>query len=93
VAVVAPAGAVVSDVAGARVRFRRFDRRTAEEYVATGEPLDKAGAYGIQGYGSTLVEVIEGDYYAVVGLPIALVIRLLETQGWRYDFRGLVPSG
>lgn len=91
VAVVAPGGRVESSVEGVRVRFRPFDRRTAEEYVATGEPLDKAGAYGIQGYGSALVEMIEGDFFAVMGFPIARFISLLRALGWRYNFRGIEP--
>jgi len=91
VAVVAPGGRIACAVEGVRVRFRRFDRRTASEYVATGEPLDKAGAYGIQGFGSTLVESIDGDYYAVMGLPIVRLLALLEELGWRYDYRGLTP--
>jgi septum formation protein len=77
------------------VRFRSFDRATAEAYAATGEPLDKAGAYGIQGFGSTLVEGIEGDYFAVMGLPVARLILLLQEAGLHYNFRGLstVPPG
>lgn len=91
IALVAPGGRVESSVEGVRVRFRPFDRRTAEEYAATGEPADKAGAYGIQGYGSALVEMIEGDYYAVMGFPIARFISLLRALGWRYNFRGIEP--
>jgi septum formation protein len=72
-----------------RVQFRAFDASTAHRYVETGEPLDKAGAYGIQGYGSTLVHRIEGDFFAVMGMPIVRLITLLETLGWRYDFTGL----
>jgi septum formation protein len=91
IAVAAPGGRIESSVEGVRVKFRPFDRRTAEEYVATGEPLDKAGAYGIQGYGAALVEMIEGDFYAVMGFPVARFISLLRALGWRYNFRGLVP--
>jgi septum formation protein len=84
---------IVSGVERVRVRFRAFDERVAREYVATGEPMDKAGAYGIQGHGATLVERIEGDYFAVMGLPIARLMRLLEGMGWRYDFRTLRARG
>jgi septum formation protein len=73
-----------------RVWFRPFDEATAAAYAATDEPLDKAGGYGIQGYGATLVERIEGDYFAVMGLPIVRTLALLERAGFRYDFRGLV---
>jgi septum formation protein len=89
VVVVAPAARIESAVEGVSVRFRPFGRQTALEYVATGEPMDKAGAYGIQGYGATLVERIEGDFFAVMGLPVVRTIELLEAHGWRYDFRGL----
>lgn len=72
-----------------RVRFRRLDRRECEAYVATGEPMDKAGAYGIQGYGSSLVEWIEGDYFAVMGLPVVRTLELIRRHGWRYRFGAL----
>jgi septum formation protein len=88
VAVAAPDGRMVSAVVGADVRFRSFDRATAAAYVATGEPLDKAGAYGIQGRGAVLVESIRGDYFTIMGLPVARVVVLLEELGYRYDFKG-----
>jgi len=77
---------VVSGVSHTTVRFRDFDRAAARRYVASGEPMDKAGAYGIQGLGAALVEGVEGDYYAVVGLPVALFLDLVSRAGWRYDF-------
>jgi septum formation protein len=75
-----------------RVRFRRLDRTECEEYVATGEPMDKAGAYGIQGFGSALVESIEGDYFAVMGLPVVRTLELIRRHGWRYAFGALAHS-
>lgn len=89
VAIMAPGGRVASAVEGVRVRFRPFDLRTAREYVATDEPMDKAGAYGIQGFGAALVERIDGDFFAVMGLPVARTIELFAALGWRYDFEGL----
>jgi septum formation protein len=59
------------------VWFRELDDETIEAYVGTGEPLDKAGAYGIQGKGGSLVERIEGSYSNVVGLPMELVREML----------------
>ena len=72
-----------------RVKFRAFDELTAREYVATREPMDKAGAYGIQGYGASLVEWVHGDYFAVMGLPVQRMIRMFEHMGWHYNFHGL----
>ncbi len=63
------------------VRFRTLSDGEIERYVDTGEPMDKAGAYGIQGYGSVLVEGISGDYYNVVGLPVCRLARLLARFG------------
>lgn len=69
-----------------RVTFRACDESWLRAYADTGEPLDKAGAYGIQGWGAALVERIEGDFFGVMGLPIRLLLRLLEEAGHRYDF-------
>ena len=70
------------------VTFRRLSDPFLKAYIATGEPMDKAGAYGIQGYGAALVERIEGDFFSVMGLPIRLVLGLLEQAGHPYRFNG-----
>lgn len=75
------------------VTFRSLDRVEIAAYVATGEPLDKAGAYGIQGYGSALVERIEGDFFNVMGLPVPALLALLRAVGFRYLYGKLVPLG
>jgi len=69
-----------------RVTFRRADHATLEEYVATGEPLDKAGAYAIQGLGAPLIERVEGDFFGVMGLPLRLALDLLAKFGRPYRF-------
>jgi septum formation protein len=68
------------------VTFRTLDRETIEGYVATDEPMDKAGAYAVQGRGAALIEGIRGDYFGVMGLPLRLVIDLLERFGRPYRF-------
>jgi septum formation protein len=83
---------IVSAVTRASVRFRDFDVDTASRYADTGEPLDKAGAYGIQGLGAALIDSIAGDYYCVVGFPVAAFIDLLARAGWRYEFGRLTPA-
>ena len=70
------------------VGFRRMTDDFLDAYVATGEPMDKAGAYGIQGFGAALVERIEGDFFSVMGLPLRLVLELLERAGRGYRFEG-----
>jgi septum formation protein len=69
-----------------RVTFRPADRDTLEAYVATGEPLDKAGAYAIQGLGAPLIERVEGDFFGVMGLPLRLALDLLGRFGRPYRF-------
>ena len=64
-----------------RVYFRPLSEREIAAYIATGEPMDKAGAYGIQGYGCLLVEGITGDYFNVVGLPVCRLGRILARFG------------
>lgn len=69
-----------------KVKFRRLRDDEIDAYIATGEPMDKAGAYGIQGFGATIVECVNGDYFAVMGLPLARVVMLLRDLGVRYRF-------
>jgi septum formation protein len=83
---------VESGLERVRVRFRALDRHLCEAYVDTREPMDKAGAYGIQGFGSAIVEGIEGDYFAVMGLPVVRMLGLFERFGWRYAFGRLEPA-
>ncbi len=62
----------------ATVKFYPITRKEAEEYVATREPMDKAGSYGIQGAGMRFVEGIHGDFYTVMGLPAGRLLRFLS---------------
>lgn len=77
----AETGRAEVDTSATSVRMRTFDAEEAARYVASGEPLDKAGAYGIQGRGALLVEEIQGDYFTVVGLPLVLLAALLRRFG------------
>ena len=81
---------VAAGVERVPVTFRTLASWEIDAYVATGEPMDKAGAYGIQGYGATIVERIEGDYFAVMGLPLVRLVRLLGEVGVRYEFGRVV---
>ena len=65
------------------VTFKQLDDETIAAYVATGEPLDKAGAYGIQGYGSMFVSHLDGDYFCVMGLPVCTLAWMLRDAGVR----------
>ena len=83
---VAHRGGIRSGVESVRVTFRPLTRARIRAYIATREPMDKAGSYGIQGYGATLVERIDGDYFAVMGLALGRMIDLLGELGVSYDF-------
>jgi nucleoside triphosphate pyrophosphatase len=89
---VARKGSLESAVERVAVSFRAIDDAEIAAYIATREPMDKAGAYGIQGYGATIVSRIEGDYFAVMGLALNLLVRLLARVGLRYEFGRLVET-
>ena len=76
----------VAGVETVAVHFRPLSAAEIDAYIATGEPMDKAGAYGIQGYGATIVERVNGDFFAVMGLPLVRLTRLLSGVGLRYEF-------
>ena len=77
-----PSGREWSRVETTRVTFAPLTAQQAEAYVATGEPLGKAGAYAIQGIAGAYVTRLEGDYYNVMGLPLAATLALLEEAGY-----------
>ncbi|HEX9726905.1 MAG TPA: nucleoside triphosphate pyrophosphatase [Gemmatimonadales bacterium] len=68
------------------VWIRPMSDELIRAYVETGEPMDKAGSYGLQGFGAVLVERIEGDAFGVIGLPVRLLFDLLEAAGTPYRF-------
>jgi septum formation protein len=75
---VAYRGRSASGIESVEVTFRPLDEARIARYVATGEPMDKAGSYGIQGFGATIVERIHGDYFSVMGLAVG---RLMSRDG------------
>ena len=79
-------GALISDLVEVGVTFRALTTAEIDDYIATGEPMDKAGAYGIQGYGATIVDRVDGDYFAVMGLSLNRLIRLFAALGLGYAF-------
>ncbi len=79
-------GDVRTGVESVSVTFRPLEEADINAYVATGEPMDKAGAYGIQGFGATIVARIEGDYFAVMGLSLGRLIQLMRAAGIDYRF-------
>lgn len=72
---------VIERTASTEVRFWPLSQEEIAEYVATGDSMDKAGAYGIQGRGAALVERIDGDFYTVMGFPLGLFVRTLRDHG------------
>ncbi len=76
-------GKTVSKSVETKVYFRKLTEAEIDAYVKTGEPLDKAGGYAIQGLGALVVEKIEGDYYNVIGLPLSLLMESLKEFGVR----------
>ena len=74
-------GAAQSFVERTLVRFREISEEEVRAYAATGEPLDKAGAYGIQGLASLFIDGIEGDFFNVMGLPLCRLGLILKTLG------------
>jgi len=78
-----PGGAARVEIETTRVTFAPLTEAEIEAYVASGEPLDKAGAYAIQGRGGRLVARVEGCYFNVVGLPLARLYRILREMGWK----------
>jgi septum formation protein len=80
-------GATFEQTVSTRVRFADLDEVTVDAYAASGDGMDKAGGYGIQGFAATLVERIDGDYFTVVGFPLAAFALALPQLGYR-----LVPA-
>ena len=76
-------GKTVTGIAETIVHFRKLTKEEIEAYAATGEPLDKAGAYGIQGLGALFVDRIDGDFYNIIGLPLCAIAESLKEFGIR----------
>jgi septum formation protein len=83
---------IVSGVEEVGVTFRALGDNEIARYIATGEPMDKAGAYGIQGFGATIVSRVDGDYFAVMGLALGKLVSLFKELGLRYDFGALAAD-
>ncbi len=75
-------GKILCDFDRTQVVFRKMSQEFLENYIITGEPTGKAGAYAIQGRGSLMVQSIDGDYSTVVGLPLCLLGKMMEQLGF-----------
>lgn len=78
-----PGGGRLQEAVKTIVYFSRLTDLEIQEYARSGEPMDKAGGYAIQGLAAKFVERIEGCYFNVMGLPVAAVYRLLKESGWK----------
>lgn len=83
---VAFGGRIASGVETVQVTFRDLTDEQINAYVQTREPMDKAGAYGIQGYGATIIRRVDGDYFAVMGMPLGLLVSLCNALDVHYSF-------
>jgi len=82
----------LADIVSTRVKFADLDSDMIAAYAASGDGMDKAGAYGIQGFAATLVERIDGDYFGVVGFPLAAFARAVRLMGYSVLPRAEVPA-
>jgi len=83
VSLISPGGQTETRSCTTEVWFRKLDEKEIQKYVASGEPMDKAGAYAIQGGAASWVVRLEGDHSNVVGLPVPLVVEMLRRQGFK----------
>jgi septum formation protein len=91
VAIDASSGRRLARSSSSHVTFVALDEAAITDYVASGEPFDKAGGYGVQGRGAALIERIDGDFYTVMGFPLGLFVRSLRELG--YTLPAGVPVG
>ena len=85
-------GQTLTECRTTRVRFAELSAAVIDAYVASGDGLDKAGAYGIQGFAATLVERIDGDYFTVVGFPVAAFAQALPRLGYALWPPGVIDA-
>lgn len=90
IAIITPEGAEGAGVEATAVAIRALSVAEIDAYVVTGEPLDKAGAYGIQGLGAALVERVRGCYFNVMGLPVTRLLALLRELRYPYSWPGSI---